>query len=162
MSLWESLGLAALRQIDPETAHGLALKALTMGLVPLPGPVTSTRLACNLAGMPLLNPVGLAAGFDKNATAIAPLSRAGFGFIEVGAATPAPQPGNPRPRLFRLPADGALINRLGFNSPGMVAVARNLRSWELDAGSWMRNPQLPIIGVNIGKNRTTALERAPA
>ena len=85
MSLWESLGLAALRQIDPETAHGLALKALTMGLVPLPGPVTSTRLACNLAGMPLLNPVGLAAGFDKNATAIAPLSRAGFGFIEVGA-----------------------------------------------------------------------------
>ena len=147
MSLWESLGLAALRQIDPETAHGLALKALTMGLVPLPGPVTSTRLACNLAGMPLLNPVGLAAGFDKNATAIAPLSRAGFGFIEVGAATPAPQPGNPRPRLFRLAQDRAAINRFGFNNDGAEAIAARLATRK-------RGP-IPV-GLNLGANKTSA------
>ncbi len=100
MSLVERLGLAALRRLDPERAHGLALTALQTGLAPLPGPVTLPRLACTLAGMALPNPVGLAAGFDKNATAIGPLSRAGFGFLEVGAATPLPQPGNPRPRLF--------------------------------------------------------------
>ena len=103
MSLSETLGLALLHRFDPETAHGLSLKALQLGLVPLPGPFTSPRLASTLAGMPLPNPVGLAAGLDKNATAVAALSRAGFGFVEVGAATPRPQPGNPRPRLFRIP-----------------------------------------------------------
>ncbi|MEH6752427.1 MAG: dihydroorotate dehydrogenase (quinone), partial [Paracoccaceae bacterium] len=87
MSLLESLGLAALRRIDPETAHGLAIKALTSGLVPLPGPVTSPRLKTRIAGIDLPNPVGLAAGFDKNADALAQLPRAGFGFIELGATT---------------------------------------------------------------------------
>ena len=84
--------------------------------MPLPGRVTSPRLACEVAGLALDNPVGLAAGFDKNAEALAPLARAGFGMLEVGAVTPRPQPGNPRPRLFRLPEDRAVINRFGFNN----------------------------------------------
>ncbi|MGA0925205.1 MAG: dihydroorotate dehydrogenase (quinone), partial [Lutimaribacter sp.] len=95
MQLIERLGLAALRQFDPETAHGLALRALQAGLAPLPGPITSARLATQVAGMALPNPVGLAAGFDKNATALAPLARAGFGFVEVGAAPPPPPPRPP-------------------------------------------------------------------
>ena len=104
MSLIETLGLAVLHRVDPERAHGLSLRALQAGLVPLPGVITSARLATSVAGLALPNPVGLAAGYDKNAVALAPLSRSGFGFIEVGAATPRPQPGNPQPRLFRLPA----------------------------------------------------------
>lgn len=96
----ERIGTQALRKLDPETAHGLALKALHTPLASLPGAVTSDRLRTSLAGMNLPNPVGLAAGFDKNATAIAPLSRAGFGWLEVGAATPLPQPGNPKPTAF--------------------------------------------------------------
>ena len=110
----ERVGTAALRRIDPETAHGLALRALHTPVAALPGPVTSDRLRTEVAGLSLPNPVGLAAGFDKNATAIVPLSRAGFGWIEVGAATPLAQPGNPRPRLFRLPEDRAAINRFEF------------------------------------------------
>ena len=90
--LAEQIGLRALRRMDPEAAHGLAISALRMGLAPQPGPVTSDRLKTTLAGIALPNPVGLAAGFDKNATAVDALCRAGFGFIEVGAATPLPQP----------------------------------------------------------------------
>ncbi len=146
MSLIETLGLAALRRIDPETAHGLALKALRTGLAPLPGPVTSPRLATTLAGMPLLNPVGLAAGFDKNATALAQLSRAGFGFLEVGAATPLPQEGNPRPRLWRLAEDRAAINRFGFNNQGMEPIAARLAARQ-------RGP-VPV-GLNLGANKTS-------
>jgi dihydroorotate dehydrogenase len=146
VSLIETLGLAALRRLDPETAHGLALKALTSGLAPLPGPVTSPRLATTLAGMPLLNPVGLAAGFDKNATAIAPLSRAGFGFLELGAATPLPQPGNPKPRLFRLTEDRAAINRFGFNNDGAEAIAARLSAQVGGA--------VPV-GLNLGANKTS-------
>lgn len=147
MSLIETLGLAALRRIDPETAHGLALKALRTGLAPLPGLVTSPRLATTLAGMPLLNPVGLAAGFDKNATALAQLSRAGFGFLEVGAATPLPQEGNPRPRLWRLAEDRAAINRFGFNNQGMEPIAARLAARQ-------RGP-VPV-GLNLGANKTSA------
>ena len=143
MSLPERLGLAALRGFDPETAHGLALRALRLGLVPLPGPVTSPRLATEIAGIHLPNPVGLAAGFDKNATALAPLSRAGFGFIEVGAATPRPQPGNPRPRLFRLTEDRAAINRFGFNNDGAAAIAARLS----------QRPEGAVIGLNLGANK---------
>ena len=144
MSLLERAGLAALRQIDPERAHGLALAALRTGLVPLPGPVTSPRLATTVAGLSLLNPVGLAAGFDKNAVALAPLTRAGFGWIEVGAATPRPQEGNPRPRLWRLPEDRAVINRFGFNNQGVKAVAARLAAHPLGA--------VPI-GLNLGANK---------
>ena len=143
MQLIERLGLAALRQFDPETAHGLALRALQAGLAPLPGPITSARLATQVAGIALPNPVGLAAGFDKNATALAPLARAGFGFVEVGAATPRPQPGNPRPRLFRLTEDRAAINRFGFNNEGMQAIAVRLA----------KRPKDMVLGLNLGANK---------
>lgn len=143
MKLIETLGLAALHRFDPEVAHGLSIHALKLGLVPLAGPVTSPRLATTLAGLALPNPVGLAAGFDKNAEALGPLSRAGFGFIEVGAATPRPQPGNPKPRLFRLTPDRAAINRFGFNNQGMEAIAARLALRPRDA----------VIGLNIGANK---------
>lgn len=146
MSLMERAGLALLHRFDPERAHGLSLVALNTGLAPLPGPVTSPRLATTLAGLALPNPVGLAAGFDKNATAVAALSRAGFGFIEVGAATPLPQPGNPRPRLFRLTEDRAAINRFGFNNDGAEAIALRL--------SARTRTQVPV-GLNLGANKTS-------
>ncbi len=146
MTLLERAGLLALHGVDPETAHGLALKALRLGLVPLPGPVTSNRLATSVAGLALPNPVGLAAGFDKNATALAPLGRAGFGFVEVGAATPRPQPGNPRPRLFRLDADRAAINRFGFNNDGASAIAARL------AQTATAVPR----GLNLGANKDSS------
>ena len=146
MSFAEGAALAALRQIDPETAHGIALKAVQYGLGPRPGPVTSSRLAVTLAGLHLANPVGLAAGFDKNAQAIAPLSRAGFGFVEMGAATPRPQAGNPRPRLFRLTEDKAAINRFGFNNDGAEAIAARLAK---------RSPGIPV-GLNLGANKDSA------
>jgi len=144
-ALLERLGLSALRRLDPEAAHGLAIRALQAGLAPAPGPVTSPRLKTTLAGMELLNPVGLAAGFDKNATAVAPLSRSGFGFIEVGAATPLPQPGNPKPRLFRLTEDQAAINRFGFNNDGADAICARLAS---------RGAGIPV-GLNLGANKTS-------
>lgn len=139
----ESLGLAALHRFDPEVAHGLSIRALKLGLVPLAGPVTSPRLAATLAGLSLPNPVGLAAGYDKNAEVLGPLSRAGFGFLEVGAATPRPQPGNPKPRLFRLTPDRAAINRFGFNNQGMEAIAARLAERPKDA----------VIGLNLGANK---------
>lgn len=137
----EALGLRALRLFDPETAHGLALR--TLPVLPLPGPVTSDRLRTTLAGLDLPNPVGLAAGFDKNATAVAPLMRAGFGFLEVGAATPRSQPGNPKPRLFRLTEDRAVINRFGFNNDGAGEITRRLAE---------RPPGIPV-GLNLGANK---------
>ncbi len=146
MSLAERAGLALLHRLDPERAHDLSLKALRTGLLPLPGPVTSPRLRTTLAGLDLANPVGLAAGYDKNATALGPLMRAGFGFLEVGAATPRAQPGNPRPRLFRLAADRAVINRFGFNNDGAEAIAARLAS---------RPPGIPV-GLNLGANKDSA------
>ncbi|EPX76701.1 quinone-dependent dihydroorotate dehydrogenase [Salipiger mucosus] len=143
MSLVERAGLALLHRMDPEVAHGLALKALRSGLAPAPGPVTSNRLRCTLAGLDLPNPVGLAAGFDKNAEALDGLAKAGFGFVEVGAATPRPQPGNPRPRLFRLKPDRAVINRFGFNNDGMEAIA-----WRLE-----HRPAGMVLGLNLGANK---------
>jgi len=142
----EKFGVAALRRLDPETAHGLALRALHTPLADLPGPVTSDRLRTRVAGLTLPNPIGLAAGFDKNATAIAPLSRTGFGWIEVGAATPLPQPGNPRPRLFRLSKDAAAINRFGFNNDGMQAIAARLA----------KRPDGVPVGLNLGANKNSA------
>jgi dihydroorotate dehydrogenase len=146
VNLVERAGLALLHRLDPERAHGLSLVALQTGLAPLPGPVTTPRLATTLAGMPLPNPVGLAAGYDKNATAIGPLSRAGFGFVEVGAATPLPQSGNPRPRLFRLTEDRAVINRFGFNNDGMKVIAARLAA---------RARTLVPVGLNLGANKTS-------
>ncbi len=142
----ERLALAVLHRLDPERAHGLSLRALSSGLVPLPGPVTSPRLRTNLAGLDLPNPVGLAAGYDKNAGAVTALCRAGFGFVEVGAATPRPQPGNPRPRLFRLTEDRAVINRFGFNNDGADAIAARLA----------RTHRTVPVGLNLGANKDSA------
>ena len=142
MSLAERIALATLHRLDPERAHTLALMALRTGLAPAPGPVTSSRLATRVGGLDLLNPVGLAAGFDKNAQAVRPLSRAGFGWIELGAATPRAQPGNPKPRLFRLPEDGAVINRFGFNNDGVAAIARRIAP-----------PSEIPKGLNLGANK---------
>ncbi|MDH3262495.1 MAG: dihydroorotate dehydrogenase (quinone), partial [Paracoccaceae bacterium] len=150
MSLLERLGLAAMHRLDPETAHRLALKALRAGLVAQPGPVSSPRLRVDLAGLELPNPVGLAAGFDKNAEALAHLMRAGFGFLEVGAATPRPQPGNPRPRLFRLAEDRAAINRFGFNNDGAEAIARRLAARPRPASGGIP------VGLNLGANKASA------
>ncbi len=146
MSALERLGLAALRAVDPETAHGLALRALRAGLAPRPGPITSPRLATRVAGLDLPNPLGLAAGFDKNAVAVGPLLAAGFGFVEVGAATPLPQPGNPRPRMFRLAQDRAAINRFGFNNEGVKAIAARLAA----------RPRRGVVGLNLGANKTSS------
>ena len=143
MNTLERLGLPLLRRFDPERAHGLALAGLRTGLMPLPGPVTSPRLATELADLTLPNPVGLAAGFDKNADALPALMRAGFGFLEVGAATPRAQPGNPRPRLFRLSEDAAAINRFGFNNNGADAMARRLAA----------RPKGIPVGLNLGANK---------
>lgn len=149
MKLTEKLALAAMYQLDPELGHTLAIKALQAGLTPKPGPVTSPRLRTTLAGLELPNPVGLAAGFDKNATALAPLLQTGFGFIEAGAATPLPQPGNDKPRLFRLREDQASINRFGFNNEGADAIATRLSN----------RPTSGIVGLNLGANKT-ATDRA--
>ena len=147
MSLLERAGLALLHRLDPEQAHGLSIRALNMGLAPLPGAITSPRLKTTLAGMALPNPVGLAAGYDKNAEALSPLTRAGFGFVEVGAATPRAQPGNPKPRLFRLTEDRAVINRFGFNNQGAEAIAARLAAHERGA--------VPV-GLNLGANKDSA------
>ena len=146
MKLVEKLGLALLYRTDPERAHHYAIMALNAGLTPKPGVYTSPRIAQNLAGLELPNPVGLAAGFDKNATAIAPLLRTGFGFIEVGAATPNAQEGNRKPRLFRLNEDQASINRFGFNNDGMMAISERL----------MRRPAKGIVGLNLGANKDSS------
>ena len=143
MKLLERAGMAVLKRMDPENAHAMALQALRAGVAHGPGLVTSPRLRCTLAGLSLTNPLGLAAGFDKNAVALQGLSRAGFGFAEVGAVTPRPQPGNPRPRLFRLPEDGAVINRFGFNNEGMEAMAGRLAS----------RPRDLVLGLNLGANK---------
>jgi len=143
MSIVERLTLSALSRLDPERAHGLALKALNTPFAPGSGPFTSPRLETELAGLKLPNPIGLAAGFDKNAEAIMPLSRAGFGFLEVGAATPRPQRGNRKPRLFRLPTDRAVINRFGFNNIGIEKIAPRL------AKSRAKIP----VGLNLGANK---------
>lgn len=142
----EQLGLAALHKMDPERGHGLALKALQMGLVRGGGAVSSARLRTSIAGLDLPNPVGLAAGFDKNAVALKALGQIGFGFVEVGAATPRPQPGNPKPRLFRLSEDRAVINRFGFNNEGMEAIATRLAA----------RPKSGCVGLNLGANKDSA------
>ncbi|MGV6848008.1 MAG: quinone-dependent dihydroorotate dehydrogenase [Marinibacterium sp.] len=144
--LFEKAGLWGLHRMDPERAHGLASIALLAGFAPRGGPITSPRLKTRLAGMDLPNPLGLAAGFDKNATLLTPLSKCGFGFLEAGGATPRPQTGNARPRLFRLSRDRAVINRFGFNNPGAEVIARRLQD---------RPRSLPV-GINIGANKDSS------
>jgi dihydroorotate dehydrogenase len=145
-------------RIEPERAHHLTLWLLQQ-LAQLPfgqklwhrwRPLEHAALQTQVAGLRFPNPVGLAAGFDKNATAVGAFPTLGFGFVEVGTVTPRPQIGNPPPRLFRLPADQAVINRLGFNNDGAAVVARRLRTW---------SRRVPI-GVNLGKNADTPLGQA--
>lgn len=148
MNRVEALGLWALHQLDPEVAHGLSLKALA-AYPGKPGVFTSTRLKTSVGGIDLENPIGLAAGYDKNAVALPALSKMGFGFLDVGAATPRPQPGNPKPRLFRLTKDQAVINRFGFNNDGVKAIASRLAA----------NPTPIPRGLNLGANKDS-LDRA--
>src|SRR4051812_12457778 len=147
-----SLARAALFQLDPETAHDLALKSLS-ALGPaaaLLGAGSDRNEARNVMGLAFPNPVGLAAGLDKNGAYIDALAALGFGFIEIGTVTPRPQPGNPKPRMFRLEAHEALINRLGFNNEGVEKLLRNVERANFRG----------ILGINIGKNFDTPIERA--
>jgi len=131
-----------LRRLDPEDAHRLAVAGLKLGLGPRASRDDDPSLAVNLAGLALPNCVGLAAGFDKNAEAYAGLLAAGFGFVECGTVTPLPQAGNPRPRLFRLSEDQAVINRMGFNNAGLEAFAGRLG-----------RPRQGVVGANLGANK---------
>ena len=139
-----SLALPLIRALEPERAHTLTLWALALGLGPVQREADDPVLRTSVLGLDFPNPLGLAAGFDKNARAFAAMLRAGFGFVEVGTVTPRPQQGNPRPRIFRLERDEAVINRLGFNNEGMEAAARRLK-----------RRRGGIVGVNIGKNKDT-------
>jgi dihydroorotate dehydrogenase len=136
-----ALALPFLRALEPETAHRAAIAALQMA--PSAAPHCDPRLSVAAFGLTFPNPLGMAAGFDKNAEVPRGLIGAGFGFVEVGTLTPRPQPGNPRPRLFRLARDEALINRLGFNNGGYAAAHARLS----------RAPLAGIVGVNIGPNK---------
>ncbi len=140
---------------DPEFAHNMTIKFLQ-----IPGAKQFLRLICepekyNLTttafGLKFLNPLGLAAGFDKDAQAIEALSNLGFGFIEIGTVTPKPQPGNPKPRLFRLIEDQAIINRMGFNNYGVQQIIKNIKQ--------TKNTK-SVLGINLGKNKTTINEDA--
>lgn len=142
-----SLAPPLLRRIDPERAHGLALRALRLGLGGRDRRADDPALAVDALGLRFANPIGLAAGFDKNAEAAAALMRLGFGFVETGTVTPRPQPGNPHPRMFRLAADRAVINRLGFNNAGAEAYSARL------AGLGGRTA---ILGANVGINKDGA------
>src|SRR3990167_4839887 len=145
--------------LDPETAHELTVRALalTQG-TPLQLAYGSRRVndPITLAGLTFPNRVGLAAGLDKNAACIDGLGAMGFGFVEVGTVTPKAQPGNPKPRMFRLPKAHALINRLGFNNEGLDAFITNVQRSALRR---QKNPAL-LLGLNIGKNAATPIEKA--
>lgn len=143
MSL-SDIGAAALRLIDPETAHGMAIRALKVLPLPVP-PADDPVLRTRLASLDLPNPIGLAAGLDKNGEALRGLSRLGFGLVECGSVTPLAQPGNPRPRLFRLSEDQAIINRMGFNNAGLEVFAEHLKTRPTDT----------VIGANLGANKET-------
>lgn len=160
MNLYASLLRPLLFRLDAETAHHLALKMLQT----IPPWFLRTTLAAvseaqptNHFGLHFPNPVGLAAGMDKNAVALPAWEALGFGFIEIGTITAHAQPGNPTPRLFRYPAQNALINRMGFNNDGAEAVGLRLQALK-DSGHWPRIP----VGVNLGKSKVTELADAPA
>ena len=142
MSALFGLGQALLQALDPERAHDLAIKSLELGIYPRAAAPDDPRLEQTLWGLSFRNPVGMAAGFDKDARVFAPLLATGFGFVEVGTLTPKPQKGNPSPRIFRSAVDGAIINRLGFNNEGQEA-----------ALSRLKGRHGGVVGVNIGAGR---------
>lgn len=137
---------AALRLLPPEMAHELAMCGLRAGLIGTHSVGADPRLGVRVGGLSLPHPIGLAAGFDKDARALGPLLRLGFSFVEAGSVTPLAQGGNARPRLFRLAEDRALINRMGFNNAGLEVFAANLANRQRDAG---------IVGANIGANKAS-------
>ncbi len=145
LTLLDRIILPLLNSLDAETAHDLAIRALELGLVPRARRLEETILCTRVWGLGFPSPVGLAAGFDKNARAAAALLRLGFGFVEVGTVTPKPQPGNPKPRLFRLREDKAIINRFGFNNDGLEVFADRLEKFA--------NKKPGIIGANVGMNK---------
>ncbi|MBE7218386.1 MAG: dihydroorotate dehydrogenase (quinone), partial [Caulobacteraceae bacterium] len=142
-----NLAVAGLRRLDPERAHDLALAGLEAGLGPRSAPEPDDLLRTRIVGLDLPHPIGLAAGFDKDARAPAAMLRAGFAWVECGTVTPVPQAGNPRPRLFRLARDRAVINRLGFNNGGLAPFAERLSRRDRAAGP---------VGANIGANKDSA------
>ena len=142
-----SAAMPAMRLLDAETAHGLALRALQFGLAGADTARDPAALQMRCLGRLFPNPIGLAAGFDKNAEAVLPLMRLGFGFVEAGTVTPRPQPGNPRPRLFRLEKNQAVINRMGFNNAGLDAYRARLAALP---------PRPCPFGANIGINKEGA------
>lgn len=161
-----------INRVDPETAHRAAVQALRYGLVPSCPVRVDERLSQTLWGIRFANPVGMAAGFDKNAEAVSGLLRQGFGFVEAGTVTPRPQVGNPRPRLFRLTEDRAVINRMGFNNDGIDRFEANLKRAQVyTAHAWRSEATTPrsaggvgkhppsgnegVVGANIGKNKDT-------
>jgi dihydroorotate dehydrogenase len=150
--------------LDPETAHEHTIDLLARGSgTPLQRAWCNGRVddPVRLAGLDFPNRVGLAAGLDKNARAIDGLGAMGFGFVEVGTVTPLPQPGNPKPRMFRLPVAQALINRMGFNNDGLQAFVANVRNSRFHRGLGHASPrQRMMLGLNIGKNAVTPIERA--
>ena len=131
-----------LHRLDPETAHELTLRSLEANLVPPQPAVDEPSLAIDLFGARLASPIGLAAGFDKNARVFDRMYAQGFAFVEVGGVTPLPQAGNPRPRVFRYPRDGAVVNKMGFPNDGAVAVARRLAA----------RRETGLLGVNLASN----------
>ncbi len=146
IGLFDRLARPFLRALDPENAHSLVVRGLS--LAPRPrAPTDDSRLAVQAFGLRFPNPVGIAPGFDKHAEVPDALFGLGFGFVEVGTVTPLPQQGNPRPRMFRLEADGAVINRLGFNSEGEAVVVTRLAARKGRGG---------IVGVNVGANKSSA------
>jgi dihydroorotate dehydrogenase len=140
---FDAFSLPLLRWFDPEDAHRMAIQGLRL-LPPIRQRVDDSKLAVRAFGLNFPNPIGMAAGFDKSAEVPDALLRLGFGFVEIGSVTPKPQVGNPRPRLFRLERDEAVINRLGFNNDGAEAVLRRLAA---------RAHQGGIVGVNVGANK---------
>ncbi|MGI8891783.1 MAG: quinone-dependent dihydroorotate dehydrogenase [Chthoniobacterales bacterium] len=159
-SFYAGLARPLLFRMDPETAHHVALRFLRTAPT-IPGAMASLRSFApprrplTLFGLSFRNPVGLAAGFDKNGVALPAWEALGFGFVEIGTVTARPQPGNPRPRIFRYPRHQALINRLGFNNDGADLVADRLRRLRQSSAS----PAMPI-GVNLGKSKVTPLDEA--
>lgn len=145
-ALFDRLGRKGLFLFDPETAHGLSITGLKTGLVPACAVRPDERLAQTVAGIRFPNPLGMAAGYDKNAEVPDQLLKLGFGFAEVGTLTPLAQPGNPKPRMFRLERERAVINRLGFNNEGHQAALARLKA---RAGKG-------VVGVNIGANKDSA------
>jgi dihydroorotate dehydrogenase len=141
-----ALGTTLLRRLPPEIAHRLAISALKMRQRRMGLTSDDPVLRMQIWGRLFPNPIGMAAGFDKDAEVYDALLQAGFGFVEVGSITPEPQPGNPKPRLFRLPQDGALINRMGFNSRGLTLARQHLEK--------RRHQRHGIVGINLGKNKT--------